>query len=269
VIVIGDNNMKKVYDEKFVNANVSKENPLGEVRCEYLRPGQLLYILDKFPVAYQPIGTLEWHGRHNPLGCDAIKAQKLCEASAKITGGVVMPAIYFSTDGYKNAGNGIGLGMDAFAGTMLPGSFYKADNELMKNLMLSACNNYLQRGFKLVVMVSGHNPRAQQYLMDEVCYIMKTDDGREPVCFTMEYMVLDINDPRRHTDHAGYYETSMMLNLVPEYVNIAANDSCAIENLGVMTDKPVKEASKAEGEICLRSQTEGLVKFVKEKYAKL
>jgi len=258
--------MKKVYDEKFVSANVPKEDPLGEVRCEYLRPGQLLHILEKFPVAYQPVGTLEWHGRHNPLGCDSIKVKALCEAAAKITGGVVMPPVYFSTDGFKNAGNGMGLGMDAFAGTMLPGSFYKADNELMKNLMLTACNNYLQRGFKLVVIVSGHNPRAQQYLMDEVCYIMKTDDGKEPVCFTMEYAVLDSDDPRRRTDHAGYYETSMMQALAPECVNIGANDLCDIENFGVMTDRPVKEASKAEGEICLALQTKGLVKFVKEKY---
>jgi len=261
--------MKKIYDEKFVSANVPKEDSLGEVRCEYLRPGQLLHILENFPVAYQPVGTLEWHGRHNPLGCDSIKASQLCLASAKITGGVVMPTIYFSTDGFKDAGHGMGLGMDAFAGTMLPGSFYKADNELMKNLMLTACSNYLQRGFKLVVIVSGHNPRAQQYLMDEVCYIMKTDDGKEPVCFTMEYAVLDANDPRRYTDHAGYYETSMMLNLAPKYVNIAANDSCAIENLGIMTDRPIKEASQAEGKICLARQTDGLVKFVREKYANI
>ena len=261
--------MKKTYDIELVNTNVPREDAQGETRCEYLRPGQLLRLLDEFPVAYQPIGTLEWHGRHNPLGCDSIKVRELCLATSKVTGGVVMPTLYFSTDGYRNVGNGMGLGMDSNAGMMLPGSFYKVDNELLKNLMLNACKNYLERGFKLVVIVSGHNPRAQQYLMDEVCYLMKTDEGKEPVCFTMEYMVLREDDPRRHTDHAGYYETSMMLHLAPESVNLNANDSCPIENLGVMTDRPIKEATKGEGELRFALQVEGLVKFVKEKYEHL
>jgi len=215
------------------------------------------------------VGTLEWHGRHNPLGCDCIKARELCIAAAKVTGGVVMPPIYFSTDGYKDVGMGMGLGMDAFAGSMLPGSYYKADNELLRDLMLNACRNYLHRGFRLVAIVSGHNPRAQQYLMDEVCYIMKTDEGREPVCFTMEYMVLDEDDPRRYTDHAGYYETCMMLSLAPAYVNRNANDGCLLPDLAVMTGRPVSEASKAEGDLCLALQTQGLIRFVRQKYADL
>jgi len=257
--------MKKYYEPDTVSEMVPLEPIPEEVRVQYLRPGELLSILKTFPVAYQPIGTLEWHGRQNPLGCDALKAERLCIEAAKRTGGAVMPPVFFATDAYRDLGYGMGCGMDAKAGFMLPGSFYKTPNELLKNFMKNACSNYLERGFKLVIIVSGHNAIAQQFLFDELCYEMKSPEGAEPVCFTMEYAVLEKGDPRRHSDHAGHYETSMMLHLAAERVNISANDGCGIPELAVDTAKPLVESSAEEGEICFNLQVEGLARLARSK----
>jgi hypothetical protein len=43
-------------------------------QMQFLRPGQLERALRAFPVVYVPFGLIEWHGRHLPLGNDALKA---------------------------------------------------------------------------------------------------------------------------------------------------------------------------------------------------
>lgn len=260
--------MKKYYEPERVKKIVGFEAIPEEVRIEYLRPGEILSIQESFPVAYQPVGTLEWHGRQNPIGCDAIKAGRLCVEAARLTGGVVMPAIFFATDAYRDIGRGTGYGMDAAAGFELPGSFYPIPEELLKKFLINACKNYLARGFKLVALVSGHNAIRQQYALDEVCYAMKTDEGAEPVCATMEYAVLERGDPRRHSDHAGFYETSMMM-LMTDRVNMSANDGKELPELAVNTGRPLAEANAAEGEIYFKLQVDGMVRFVNEKYKNL
>ena len=238
------------------------------MRAQYLRPGELLAIQDAFPVAYLPIGTLEWHGRHNPIGCDTIKAECLCIEAAKLTGGVVMPGLYFSADGFRDLGAGYAIGMDAVAGFQLPGSFYEINLELLKQWTINACTNYLSRGFQLVVMVSGHNPPLQNDLFNEVCYRMKSPEGREPVVFTMEFAVIGADNPRRRTDHGAGYETSMMLHLT-DRVNMKANQGQEVESLAIGGDMDFKEATTEEGRISFELQIEGLVRFAREKYARL
>ena len=259
--------MKKYYEPDKIKAAVPFEPIPEEVRIQYLRPGELLNILDKFPVAYQPVGTIEWHGRQNPLGCDTIKAEALCIEAAKLTGGVVMPPIYFGTDSTWDCGYGLGNGMDSTVGFQLPGSFYKMPEGLLEDFYRAAFENYLSRGFKLVVIVSGHNPACQQQMFERLCYDMKTEEGAEPVCFTMEYAVLENDNPRRHSDHAGFYETSMMMHLAGERVNPRANDNCEVPELAVSTSRPLAEASAEEGAAYYRLQIEGLAKFARERLA--
>lgn len=262
--------MKKYYQADLVKNEVPFEAIPQEVRAQYLRPGELLAIQERFPVAFLPIGTLEWHGRHNPIGCDAIKAERLCIETAKLIGGVVMPSIYFSADAYINADdNGYGLGMDAFAGFQLPGSLYEIDSKLLKKFMVNACKNCLSRGFKLVIIVSGHNPGIQENLLSEVCYMMKTFEGEEPVQFTMEYTVIEAGNPRRASDHGSGYETSMMLFLTGDRVNLKANDGQKRPELAISGNTSYITATSEEGENCFNLQVEGLTRFTRNKLEKL
>jgi creatinine amidohydrolase len=66
---------------------------------QFLRPGQLEKALRDFPAVYVPFGLIEWHGRHLPLGNDALKAHAILVKVAEQFGGVVYPPVYFH-DGF-------------------------------------------------------------------------------------------------------------------------------------------------------------------------
>lgn len=260
--------VNKSYDAEAVARNVPMEPIPDERRAQYLRPGELLACQAQCPVAYQPVGTLEWHGRQNPIGCDAIKAEQLCLAAAKRVGGVVMPSIYFSSDAIMDVGHGYARGMDAVAGFALPGSFYQIHHDHFIQLLTTACQNYLARGFRLVLLVSGHNPSFQQNLMDEVCFAFTKEAGSSPVRAMMEYAFVEEGNPRRHSDHAGAYETSMMRYLASDRVNMQANQGQVVDQLAIWGEH-AGLATAEEGRLCFELQTEGMVRYVQEALAAL
>lgn len=180
-----------------------------------------------------------------------------------------MPTIHFAADTYWDAGFGIGHGMDATAGFALPGSFYQMETEQFRDLVVNACRNYLNRGFRLVVLISGHNPGIQQNTMDEVCCICATPEGREPVVFSMDYLLAPEGHPLRTSDHAAFVETSLMLHLNPDRVNMGANAGQERENLGVGGAKPYSEATAEEGEARFRLQASELAKLAAERLGRL
>jgi hypothetical protein len=61
------------------------------VQMQFMRPAQLEKALRGFPVVYVLFGLIEWHGRHLPLGNDALKAHGILVKVAEQFGGVVYP----------------------------------------------------------------------------------------------------------------------------------------------------------------------------------
>ena len=57
-----------------------------EVRYERLRPAQIVAQRQACAVAYLPIGTIEWHGEHNPVGLDTLKEHALLVRCAQRLG---------------------------------------------------------------------------------------------------------------------------------------------------------------------------------------
>jgi creatinine amidohydrolase len=260
--------MKSNYDPALIETHVPREPIPEEVCAARLRPGELLARQDAFPVAFMPLGTLEWHGRQNPIGCDALKTEALCVATAKKIGGVVMPPLFFGVDAWWDAGNGLGYGMDPVAGFPLPGSFYPTQPELFMAIMENACRNYLARGFKLVVMISGHNPPVQINMMNEVCAKFLTAEGCEPVTALFEFTAMDGDNPLNVPDHAGFYETSLMMHLT-DRVNQAANTGQEIPYFAVGTRRPLEEASAEYGAAIFTAQIDSLSKYVQKKLGEL
>jgi len=257
--------VKTSYDIDVISKHIPREPVTDEVRAAYLRPGQLLARLDAFPIAFVPIGTLEWHGRQNPLGCDAIKAEAVCAGVAQKIGGVVMPPLFFSVDANFDAGHGLGYGMDAVAGFALPGSFYRTPPHLFISILENACQNYLARGFEIVVLLSGHNPPIQINMMNEVCAKFQTKDGWEPVTALFEFGAWDKDDPLRVPDHAGFYETSVMMHLTGQ-VNTAANTGQEKPELAVSTRRPLNEASSEYGAAIIAAEVESIAQYIQRKY---
>ena len=56
------------------------------------------------PIAYLPLGTLEWHGEHLPIGADGIQSQGFFCRLAGRAGGIVLPMLFLGPDRAKAEG---------------------------------------------------------------------------------------------------------------------------------------------------------------------
>ena len=66
-----------------------------EVCYELLRPAQAIARRKAYPLAYMPVGIIEFHGLHNPLGLDGLQVHGVCVRAAKKGGGVVFPVPWY------------------------------------------------------------------------------------------------------------------------------------------------------------------------------
>ena len=78
-----------------------------------LLPHEFRARLAERPLAYLPLGTLEWHGEHLPIGTDAIISEGIMVDAAREVGGIVMPPIHLGPDTVHSSEGGVDLiGMD-------------------------------------------------------------------------------------------------------------------------------------------------------------
>src|SRR5260370_33245573 len=70
-----------------------------QVQAEFMLPHELSAAVASHPVAYLPLGSLEFHGAHLPIGLDALTAHGICLRAASRAGGIVFPPPYQGTGG--------------------------------------------------------------------------------------------------------------------------------------------------------------------------
>ncbi len=163
-----------------------------EVQMQFMRPGQLEAAGRKFPVVYVPFGLIEWHGRHLPLGNDAIKAHAILVKCAEAFGGVVYPPVYF------HAG---------FA------------QEHLVPVLSDLFGRLKRTGFRVIMGVSGHNIREQIQMIEKALAPVVADGTVAGAGFWE--MTLS-RGPESDSDHAAKWETSNMMFFYPDLVDMAA-----------------------------------------------
>lgn len=176
-----------------------------EVRIEHLRPGQIEDAQKKRPVLFMPLGTVEWHGRQNVVGLDTLKAYELCIQAAKKAGGLVMPPLYGGMGGLE----------EPFTFIVEPEhSFYSL---ILRPWLERQCSEAIRHGFKAVIMLTGHYGASQQIIVRETAVRMSRVLNC-PVLGTPEYFLA--LDEKYTGDHAAFFETSLMMHLYPESVDL-------------------------------------------------
>jgi creatinine amidohydrolase len=201
------------------------------------------------PVAYLPLGTLEWHGEHNPLGADALISAGLFARAARLFGGVVLPPLFLGPDRTRIEPDGAQLqGMDYADVTTPPrqldGSCYWAPEGLFLLLVENIIAQAKRAGFSVIV-ADGHGPSRWAF-------------GRNAGAWEAQYGVAlvsvqrDFPDTwRSQIDHAARNETSLLLALRPELVDLARlPDDRSIWPQGVGGDDP-RDATAEHGEECI------------------
>jgi creatinine amidohydrolase len=139
-----------------------------EVRYHLLRPDQVVSRRNECPVVYIPIGNLEWHGVHNPLGADTLQAEGLAVLCAQKGGGLVFPSLYYGESRVEHLvevsfpdraqiAEGMGLSADNFLPSHQPFSATEQAINYHK-LLLHILAEAESLGFAVGVLVAGHYP---------------------------------------------------------------------------------------------------------------
>jgi len=177
-------------------------------------------------VCILPIGVLEKHGNHLPVGTDMFTGREVCKKAAEMETSVVFP-YYF-------------LGQIAEA-RHYPGCI-SASHRLLMDAMLEMCDEIHRNGFSKIIIISSHGgnnsflpfflqemPRLDRKYCAYTYFLghMKKEQ-RQAVC-----------DMAKTTDlgsHAGLTETSVIMYLRPDLVHMDAQDSAESRSQGRLSD---------------------------------
>ena len=184
-----------------------------------LLPHELEERIAHRPVAYLPIGTLEWHGVQNALGADFIQARGLFQRAAQRFGGVVFPPIWLGPDRISGRDDGPDLiGMDTADVTtpnrQLPGSCYWIPNGLFLQIVEAVLTPARRAGFRCVI-ADGHGPsrRGWREMVDH----WEKQFGLNLISAMRDFP----GQWRTQNDHAGRNETSVMIAVRPDLVDLS------------------------------------------------
>lgn len=192
-------------------------------QIQYLRPEEILPEIAKTPVAYLPLGLLEWHGPHLPLGVDSFNAEAVALRAAAISGGLVMPTVYFGTERERppQVLADLGLPEDAwvvgmdFPANSLPSMY--APEDLFALMLREQFRLIAAMGFKLIVALSGHGATNQ---METLARIAAEVNAAGQVRVLPALGFAKNEDGVLAVGHASRIETAIMLALDPETVKL-------------------------------------------------
>lgn len=203
-------------------------------------------LLDKNKaVLFIYFSPIEQHGRHLPVGVDIFQAEywgkgviKLLESYYKDYKFINTPCIPF------------GYGLDY----SFPGNMY-LDRELIEKLVYKTIENITKWGIKNIVVISGHADPVHLISIEKMCDKINKEygtcafspmgaifSGIRPNKITDE-IVLNLFKEYPNDFHAGWIETSNMLNIKNELVNDKYNyikDIC-VEDKEMMDYKVYKK----------------------------
>jgi creatinine amidohydrolase len=192
--------------------------------------------MEEAPVAYLPLGTLEWHGEHMPLGADGLQSRHFFELLARECGGVVMPMLFLGPDtrtpppgGEAADPRGALYGMDRcgdnftedmrYPDQRLPGSAYWVDDSLFEALLDAVALQAARAGARVLV-AHGHGPSTLSFRRRAPSW--KGRLGLEGMILWGEREWEEDGVTGFMVDHGGANETSITLHLRPELVDMEA-----------------------------------------------
>jgi creatinine amidohydrolase len=153
------------------------------------------------PIALWPVGAVEPHGPHAPLGTDTLISVGMCErAAARLENAVVLPPLPFGVTRYGAA----------FAGAI------GISEATLRAVVLDVATALGRQGFRRLVIVNNHFEPEQVATLraaaeEAGALYLDLVRRRNAERLTDEF--------RRGSCHAGRYETSLVLADAPELVD--------------------------------------------------
>ena len=203
-----------------------------EVRYHMLRPDQIVARRKACPVAYIPIGTLEWHGVHNPVGADTLQAEGIANLCAEKGGGLAFPSLYYGenrSEGIVEQGSSdrdkilehMELPQENWAPEKNP---FTATEQAINyhKLLLHVLAEAECLGFEIGVLVAGHYPLIDHARAACLQFNQRPWSRwwRMLAWAFVDYRLVE-DQYECAGDHGGGWETSHLMHLHPETVDLS------------------------------------------------
>jgi creatinine amidohydrolase len=174
------------------------------MRLAELTSPQLEKLVD--PVALWPVGAVEPHGPHAPLGTDTLISVGMCErAAARLDNAVVLPPLPFGVTRYGAA----------FAGAI------GISEQTLRAVVLDVAKSVADNGFRRLVIVNNHFEPEQVATLRAAA----EEAGALYLDLVRRRNAQRLTDEfRRGSCHAGRYETSLVLADAPQLVDPTAKE---------------------------------------------
>jgi creatinine amidohydrolase len=184
-------------------ARTTPDRPVAElhtVQAELLLPHEIAAALAARSVVYLPLGSIEFHSAHLPIGLDGLSAHGVCARAARAGGGIVLPTLYYGTGG----------GHTAYPWTIMASAGTIAD------LIRQSLQRLSDFGVRLVVLFTGHFADEQLAMIDTIA------NDWNGGAMSLRVLPLSVNrsDASVPPDHAGAFETSLLSAMWPDRVEI-------------------------------------------------
>jgi creatinine amidohydrolase len=230
--------------------------PDVNVRYERLRPGQIVARRQECPVAWLPIGTIEWHGEHNPVGLDTLKEHALLEKCAREIGGLVFPPLYYGEHREQmlmeaNASDRTDIArvMALDPANFRPGYMVESVGEQNTNyhrLLLHVFHEIKSLGFTVLVVGCGHYPLID-HARAAAAVFHQTQSRPVMITWAMTGYELVAGQFSPCGDHAGKWETSLLMYLDPGMQDLSTlNTDPAVPPIGA-SNNGIQEANAEFG----------------------
>jgi len=243
---------------------MKKSRPLSEVRYELLRPEQLVKRRRAMPLAYLPIGTIEWHGLHNPVGVDGVATHELCRRAAVFGGGLAFPVVWYGENRESNlaevnrpltagVAKAMGLPKGNFAKGYMGGDTLIGHSVFYQELLWRIYHQIRSLGFEAIYVLVGHGPLKLPAQLTSQLFERATG-VRMGASYASDLIGLCA------PEHAARYETGLMMELMPESVDIKRIARLPKSKLvGVQGDDP-RHGSAELGRTCVKAIVKNLAK---------
>ncbi len=136
------------------------------MRWEFLREEEFPAAIEKAGgLCVLPLGCLEMHGQHLPVGTDSMMAQELSILAAEKTGAVVFPTGYW-------LGDVMGTHKLQNPASRQRSGYISLSPELLLNILVELCDEIARNGFRKILIVNGHggNKAVISYLLRALGY---------------------------------------------------------------------------------------------------
>jgi len=152
-----------------------------------------------------PVGTMEAHGRHAPVGTDNFCAEELAWELGDRLGWPVAPTLNY----------GITTGLIAYPGSI------RIDKDLYEELVLTIFENFFQMGFQRIVVINGHGGNTET--LGKVAKEMITEDRGKRHFIIVDWWQLGEDALKevynRPGGHAALDETACIVAFRPELLD--------------------------------------------------